>query len=115
MPQRSAQRCADSKKKVAKINSAALRVYNIYSPSAAEAIFAAASRGKIEHLRHLCRSLQRSAKMAAKMPTIDQLLEFYGVRGFTSFRILWGAGFWDKMNTYQKCGGCCVYFGARGS
>ena len=69
-------------KKAAKMASAALRVYNIYSPSAAEAIFAAVYRRKIEHLRHLCASLQRSAKMAAKMPKSDPF-----------FRILWGAGF----------------------
>ena len=80
-------------KKSAKMASSTLRVYNIYTPSVDEAIFAAFPCGKIEHLRHLCRSLQRSAKTPQRCPKRIPFLEFYGVRGFTFSRILWGAGF----------------------
>ena len=97
------------------MDSSALRVYNIYTPSADEAIFAAFPWGKIEHLRHLCRSLQRSAKTPQRCSQRYPFLEFYGVRGFTFSRILWGAGFWQIMSNHEKCAACCVYFGARGT
>ena len=42
-------------------------VYNIYTRSVDSATFAAVSKCKIDLCGHLCRSLQRSAKMAAKM------------------------------------------------
>ena len=102
-------------KKSAKMASSTLRVYNIYTPSVDEAIFAAFPWGKIEHLRHLCRSLQRSAKTPQRCPKRIPFLEFYGVRGFTFSRILWGAGFWQIMSNHEKRAGCCVYFSARGT
>ena len=101
--------------KSAKMDPGTLRVYNIYTPSVPVAIFAAVPWGKTAHLRHLCRSLQRSAKTPQRCPKRIHFLEFYGVRGFTFSRILWGAGFLERMSNHEKRRGCCVYYGAQGT
>ena len=60
-----------------------------YTSSVDDAIFAAIPWGKTAHFRHLCRSLQRSAKMPQRrhfwVASDWRFLEFYGGRGFCFF------------------------------
>ena len=115
MQQRMAQRCADSIKKLQRWPRPHCGYIIFIVPVRPRPSLRPFIEGKSNIcgiFAHLCKDPQRWPQRCRK---VTPFLEFYGVRGFRLFRILWGAGLWDKLNRYQKCGGCCVYFGARGS